>query len=257
MTNEKKFTHSINSKKGIITFWSIVLIVVLFFFLKNAGLLTSVFLTTFLTWPLIVFIIAVVSLIYKQWVFGIVCMATSTFFWTPILLKTAPELFPAIEAEGFVQHYWYLLVAFIVVVIILQLIFGKENPCEKEGRWKKFGSNFQESKEGYLKSSVAFSSNEKIYLNENFKGGKFETLFGSQEIDLRKCTIPTNEKANIDLSVLFGACVIWVPAEWVVQVNTKSIFSSTEDKRASNANTGEDMLIINGECMFSSLEIRS
>jgi predicted membrane protein len=257
MSNEKNCTRHRKSKKGSIAFWAIVLIVVLFFFLKNSGMLTSVFLTTFFTWPLVVFIIAALCLIHKQWVMGIVCLATSVFFWTPILLKTAPELFPAIAAEGFIQRYWYLLVAFVTAVIIIQLIFGKENPWEKNWVSKRWGSSVQENKEGYFKSSVMFSNHEKIYLNENFKGGKFETLFGAQEIDLRKCTIPTGEKAYLDLSVLFGECKLWVPVEWGVQVNTKSIMSSIEDKRSPNATTGEDLLVINGECVCASLEIRS
>jgi len=256
MSNENQTKHSCNSRKGIITFWSIVLIVVLFFFLKNAGLLTSVYLSTLFTWPLILFIISIVCLIHREWVFGIISLAAAKFFWLPILLKDAPELCPCISADGFVHRYWYLLVAFIAIVIILQHIFGKENRWEKHG-WKKFHSNFQEDKEGYLKSSIVFSRNEKIYLNENFKGGKFETVFGSQEIDLRKCIIPKGEKAYLELSIVFGSCTIWIPEEWNLKTNSKNVFSSFDNKRAQNPENAEDMLVINSECVFSNIEIRS
>ena len=253
MSNEKK--QHCNSKKGIITFWSLVLIVVLFFFFKNSGILTSVYLSAFLTWPLILFIISIICLIHREWVMGVVLFVTAHFFWLPKLAIVEPELCPCITAEGFVARYWYLLVAFIAVVLIIQAIFGKEKPWKRHH--KRFGSNFQESKEGYIKSNVVFSSNEKIYLNENFRGGRFETVFGSQEVDLRKCIIPKGERAYIDLSVVFGNCEIWVPAEWTVQINTKSVFSNIEEKRIMAPPTGEDMLVINGEAVFSSVEIRS
>ena len=255
MSNEKHYKQHCNSKKGIITFWSLVLIVVLFFFLKNSGIFTSVYLSAFLTWPLILFIISVICLIHREWVMGVVLFATAHFFWMPRLIMADPELFPCLAAQGFVANYWYLLVAFIAVVLIIQAIFGKEKLWEKHH--KRFGSNFQENKDGYLKSSVVFSNNEKIYLTENFRGGRFETVFGSQEIDLRKCIIPQGERAYIDLSVVFGNCEIWVPAEWTVQINAKSVFSNIEEKRIMAPPTGDDMLVINGEAVFSSVEIRS
>jgi predicted membrane protein len=248
--------HHCNSRKGIITFWSIVLIVVSFFFLKNAGFLSSVYLSTLLTWPIILFVISIICLIHKEWVGGIILLAAAKFFWLPKLLAADPDLCPAISADGFVHRYWYLLVAFIAVVIILKQIFGKEKSWEKHG-WKRFSSSVQEDKEGYFKSHVIFSSNEKIYLSEEFKGGKFETVFGSQVIDLRKCIIPDGTKAYLDLAVVFGSCEVWVPAEWKVQINTKSVFSSLEDRRIQPPPTGEDMLFLNGECVFSSVEIKS
>jgi len=256
MSNEQQTKHSCNSRKGIITFWSIALIVVLFFFFKNAGFLTSVYLSALLTWPLILFIISIICLIHKEWVFGIISLAAAKFFWIPKLLAADPDLCPCLSANDFVHRYWYLLVAFIAVVIILQHLFGKEDRWEKHG-WRKYHSNFQENKEGYLKSSVVFSNNEKIFLNENFKGGKFETVFGSQEIDLRKCTIPNGEPAYLEVSTVFGNCIIWIPEEWNIKLNTKSVFSSLENKRMQNAENGNAVLIINGEAVFSSLEIRS
>jgi predicted membrane protein len=252
-----KHPHHFHSRKGIITFWSIVLIVVLFFFCKNAGFLTSVYLSTLFTWPIILFILSIALLIHKQWVKGIVVLAVAKFFWLPKLLAADPSLFPSISADKFVCNYWYILVAFIAVVVIIQHIIVKEDPWEKHKKWRNFGSNIQDNKEGYITSHVVFSSNEKIYLNENFMGGKIETVFGSQEIDLRKCIIPKGEKAYLDLKIVFGSCEIWVPAEWKVQIHAKSVFSSLEDRRSQNPPTAEEILIINGECVFSSLEVRT
>jgi predicted membrane protein len=197
-------------------------------------------------------------LFHRGWTAGIIFFAGAIFFWLPIFLKADPTLIPGLAAAGFVGRYWYLLLIFIAIVIILQQIFKNGNNNDKNECWKKFESNINECKDGFIKSEIAFSSNERIYLNENFKGGKFDTLFGAQEIDLRRCVIQPNEKALIELSVVFGSCVIWVPTEWTVQVNTQSIFSSLEDKRLQDSANGEDdMLTINGKCMFSSLEIRN
>jgi predicted membrane protein len=252
-----KHPHHFHSRKGIITFWSIVLIVALFFFCKNAGFLTSVYLSTLFTWPIILFILSVAFLVHRQWVKGIVLLAVAKFFWLPKLLAADPSLFPCISADRFAHNYWYILVAFIAVVIIIHHIIVKEEPWEKHKRWKHFGANVQDNKDGYFTSHVVFSSNEKIYLNENFVGGKFETVFGSQAIDLRKCIIPKGTKAYLDLKVVFGSCELWVPEEWKVLIDTKNVFSSLEDRRAQNLQTAEETLVITGECVFSSLEVRT
>jgi predicted membrane protein len=252
-----KHLHHFNARKGIITFWSIVLIVVLFFFLKNAGVLTSVYLSTLLTWPIILFILSAILLVHKHWAKGIIVLAIAKFFWLPKLLAADPDLCPCISADGFTHRYWYILVAFIAVVIIIRHIIVKEDPWEKHKKWRNFGSNIQDDKEGYIKSHVVFSNNEKIFLNENFAGGKIETVFGSQEIDLRKCVIPKGTNAYLDVKVVFGNCEIWVPAEWKVQFNAKAVFSSLEDRRAQQPTTASEILIITGECVFSNLEIRS
>jgi predicted membrane protein len=148
-------------------------------------------------------------------------------------------------------------VAVIAVILIIKHIFGIEDSWDKHPKWKNCGSNVQEYREGYLKSHVVCSSNEKIYLNENFTGGKIETIFGSQEIDLRKCVIPSGTTAELEIKVVCGSCEIWVPTEWKVQFNAKSIGSTLEDKRTNILSTAEETLIIIGECVFSKLEIRS
>jgi len=258
MENTKHVKHFKSHRCGIITFWSIVLVIVLFFFIKKMGILSSIYLTTFFTWPLILFCISIFCLIKKDWVLGIVLLVTAKFFWIPILLKTDPNLCPQINPNQFVNNYWYLLVAFIAILLIIQQIFRKENPCEKQLKWKKWGSKNEEFENGFIRSDVVFSNNEKIYFNENFKGGKFATVFGSQEIDLRKCAISNNEKAYLDLSVVFGSYIIWVPEEWSIQINVESVFSSLEDKRIQHpVSADKDMLIMNGKCIFSNLEIRN
>jgi predicted membrane protein len=265
--HEKSFSHPPKhfnkSRKGTIIFWSIVLVVVSFFFLKNSGLIASCYFSAFLTWPIILFCIAIICFLKKEWVTGIVLLAGATFFWTPIFYKADPNLIPCLNLDGvtsqeFIFSYWYLLIIFIAIVIIFHQIFAKESRWENKCKWKKSESNVHEIKDGFIRSDVVFSSNERIYLNENFKGGKFSTVFGSQEIDLRKCVIPNNGKAHIEISTVFGSCMIWVPTDWTVQVNTESVFSSVEDKRLQTPPDAEgDMLIIDGKSVFSSIEIRS
>ena len=257
MENQKHCNHS--SRKGNIIFWSIVLVVTTFFFVKNSGLIDSAFFSAFLTWPIFIFCVSLLCFFKKEWTGGIVLLSGALFFWTPKFLSAYPDLMPCVESHGFVNKYWYLLLIFISIGFIIQQIFSKGNRWEERWKCKNKEKNTFDYKDGFIKSEIIFSSNERIYLCDNFKGGKFDTVFGSQEIDLRKCEIPNHEKAIIDISVVFGTVKIWVPAEWTVQINTESVFSGLDDKRLHNpTHTGEnDMLIINGKCVFSNLEIRS
>jgi predicted membrane protein len=140
--------------------------------------------------------------------------------------------------------------------MIFKHLLRKDDKWKNNFEWEK--TNSHETVNGYIKSEAVFCSNEKIYFNENFKGGRFETVFGSQEIDLRKCVIQNNETAYLDLSVVFGNYKVWVPAEWTIKVNAECVFSTVEDRRLSQPeNADRDMLVIEGKCVFSSLEIRS
>jgi predicted membrane protein len=258
MENQKNEKHLTSRRKKVITFWSIVLVVVAFFFLKNAGFLTSVYLSSLFTWPIILFCIAIICLLKREWVMGIVLLATAKFFWLPILLKADPQLCPCISSNGFIHRYWYLLVIFIAIVIILQQIFAKETKWDKKFKYFTKETKVHEIKDGFIRSAVVFSSNEKMFFNEDFKGGKFDTVFGSQEIDLRKCIIPNKENAFIEIEVVFGSCMVWIPTDWSIQINTENVFSSVEDKRLqTQSNNQEHILVINGKCVFSRLEIRN
>ena len=270
--SEKEIKKSYQHTRGVVVgFWSVVLLIALFLFLKKADIVTSSYWSAFATWPLILFVVSIFWLLKRRWVAGIFLLFAAVFFWIPLFKAQFPDLLPMIPAEGFLHDYWYLLiVVFAFLMLIKQLFFRKrDHSClhqrehweywNKTNLHKEHASMTSEAKEGFIQSNVVFNSNDRIYLNEDFTGGNFSAVFGSQKIDLRKCVIRNNEKAYLKVEVVFGNCEIWIPSDWKLQFEVDGIFSSIEDNRHEKPMDSEskNTLVVQGSCVFSSLEIRN
>jgi len=254
-------------RRAVVGFWIIIFFAALLLFLENAGFLTYSYGSAFVTWPLLLFILSIFRLFRRKWISGIFLLAAAKFFWIPIFKSRFPDLLPMIPEDGFVRKYWFILIVLFAFLMILKQLFGKRNRCCRGHHWeysvktngcKKRASSTDEVN-GFIESNVVFSSNDRIYLNEDFTGGEFNIVFGSQTIDLRKCIIRNNEKAVIEVNVVFSNCEIWIPADWNVQFKVEGVFSSIDDERSGKSaeSDSKNVLVITGSCVFSSLEIKN
>jgi len=259
-----------HGRAATVWFWSIIFLIALFLFFKNAGFLTCSCWSAFATWPLVLFIVSIFCLLRRRWISGIFLLIAAKFFWIPawipIIRGHYPYLVSPYLEDGFIRKYWYILiVVFAFLMIVKHLFFKKHTSCHKHKweHWKTYHKehNFStdEKKEGFIESNVVFNSIDRIYLNEDFSGGDFNIVFGSQNIDLRKCTIRNNGKAYFNLKVVFSSCEIWIPSDWNVRLEMDGVFSSIEDSRREKPteDDGKNTLVLTGACVFSNLEIKN
>ena len=260
-----------HARRAVVWFWSIVLLVALFLFLKKAGFLATSYWSAVATWPLVLFVVSLFCLLKRGWVCGIFMLFAAVFFWIPVFKAHFPDLLPMVPEEGFVRSYWYILIVVFAFLMLVKHLFCKKRThlCwHRSEHWENWSNTHRykkrppltsEAKEGFIESTAVFNSNDRIYLNEDFTGGHFTAVFGSQKIDLRKCVIRDNEKAYLKVEVVFGNCEIWIPANWNVQFEVDGVFSSVEDVRhdKSMETDTKNTLVIAGSCVFSSLEIRN
>ena len=264
MSEERNKRRNRPVRGAAVGFWSIVLLVALFLFLHKAGILTYSYWELLATWQIVLFVISVCCLWKRKWICGSFLLFAAVFFWIPVFKAQFPHLLPTIPQEGFVRMYWYLLIVFFAFLMIVKQLFGKRGKqrwehWEKTNCCKSHVLLVNEEKEGFIESNAVFNSNERAYLNEDFTGGKFNAVFGSQKMDLRKCVIHNHEKAQLEVNVVFGNCEIWIPADWNVQFKVDGVFSSVEDVRIEKPtdDSSKNRLLITGSCVFSNLEIRN
>lgn len=80
--------------------------------------------------------------------------------------------------------------------------------------------------------------------NGEFKGAHVTSVMGGADLDLRQATIAPGEPVVIDVFAVMGGCVIRVPRNWVIDVQTTSIMGGVKDDRqratgsAANSSSG-------------------
>jgi predicted membrane protein len=80
-------------------------------------------------------------------------------------------------------------------------------------------------------------------------------VFGGNDIDLSQADF--ENKAVIEVNVVFGGVKLIVPAHWKIQSDVTAAFGSVEDKRKNIAEVSEKTLVLTGAAVFGSIEIKS
>lgn len=108
----------------------------------------------------------------------------------------------------------------------------------------------------FVKIDSIFSSNTRVVLSDNFRGGKVGTVFGGVLLDCKAANI--QQDIVIDVYSVFGGIELIFPANWRVINETTTIFGAVEDKRRLVNNTGvERRVILTGFTLFGGIEIKN
>lgn len=104
-----------------------------------------------------------------------------------------------------------------------------------------------------LESVTATFSEQKVKIDDDFKGTAIDAVFGSVEIDLTDAKIK-NEQI-IKSSSIFGGVKIILPKDINVKVKPTSIFGGVDNKIANNKDN-KTTIYIESFCLFGGLEIK-
>ncbi len=91
------------------------------------------------------------------------------------------------------------------------------------------------------------------YLSGEISHVNADNAFGSLKIYFSDATL-RNGSADVNLDSSFGSTVLYVPAEWKVEVNTETVFGSTKEQGKCSTD-GTNVLNIRGDVSFGSLVI--
>lgn len=240
--------------------WAVLLICAgVLFLLFNLGIIPGVFKPILISWQMFLIILGVSFFCKRKYPSGFILFLIGIIFIYPKVYRAFPDYLADINIDF--RTYWPL----ILIAIGLSLILGKSN-CRKRNRYLDLDSEDEESdsfnkrsfnKAEYLDKNLMFSSYEHIVLSPNFRGGDGNVMFGELKIDLRKASLKGN-KAQLELNVMFGSTIIYVPSNWIVDIQNSALFGDFRDNRSlQDVDVDAPRLIISGGCLFGSGEIRN
>lgn len=84
---------------------------------------------------------------------------------------------------------------------------------------------------GQLHVFAIMSGDRRTVIDEPFTGGDSTAVMGGSQIDLRKAIMAPGARADLDIFAVMGGTVVYVPAGWVVDVQTTAMMGGIKDER--------------------------
>jgi predicted membrane protein len=221
----------------------------------NFGLIPQSVKPILISWQALIVLWGVVSLFRARFFKGIILLAAGGFFLVPRLQTAFPEQFAWAGNDFLHTYYPLLLIAGGVLLIIYWLLPDKcrknrhfwhysyvktghectcgdnctcekcnceKCNCEKDKKSKKCNCT--------LDKNVIFAGSDEIYLEEVFRGGEINTIFGGVNLDLRRTTLPEGETV-LELNAVLGGIKLYVPNTWYVEIRANNVCAGFVDNR--------------------------
>lgn len=252
-----------NAKLGCALFIVLLGVLLLAF---NLGWIPAAFKGVIFSWQMLIVLLGVIGLVRQRYYSGSFLVLLGGFFLLPVINSNFPG-FLGNAAINF-QAYWPVLLIAAGVLFILARFTGKKHDHHRfggcrHGRHKYCAEVELKNDADYVDKNTLFhGGSEQIIFSDDFKGGDINVGFGEMKLDLRKVT-KVNPQNLLEVQVLFGTVVIYMPAEWYLNLRNESTFGELDDKRSNPLvqqpdEEAADRTVLNMGCssMFGRIEIR-
>ena len=255
MNSTNNFSSSTRSRSGL--FCGLGLIAVGAVLLAiNFGSLPEGMKSVIFSWQMLLIVIGIFNLRHRhQLPWGITLVAVGSFFIIPKLAVVYPMYFTGVE--DFTKTYWPLLLIFAGISFLVFRYFFAD--YFNAGYWKhkihQPGKHSSSNIYGSFEKNSIFGSGEHIILDEEFKGGEINSIFGGMTLDLRRTQLPVGD-SYLEVNAVFGGVTLYIPGDWTVISQVDAVFGGFEDRRRIiEPIDGSRRLIIKGACVFGGGEI--
>lgn len=116
-----------------------------------------------------------------------------------------------------------------------------------------FADNCEADVNDYFDGDVVFSNITKYIDSSNFRGGSGDIVFSTEKIYLDHCSL-FQDRATIEMDVVFSTLEIYVPKDWNVIDQYTRIFSHRADFNQAHIE-GAPTLVLRGDCVFGSVRV--
>jgi predicted membrane protein len=222
----------------------------------NFGYIPVAFRGIIFSWPSLLIFIGIMHMRKKhQIAWGSIWIIVGIFFLVPKIVKAFPASFPGI-GDNFAAVYWpLLLICAGLVFIVFKVLIPKDKYMMY---WKDKVHHHKRSSgyagAGFEKNSI-FGGGDHIILDEVFKGGEVNAIFGGMTLDLRRTALSEGDTV-LELNAIFGGITLYIPGDWMVVSQVDAIFGGFEDHRKVIEPMDKTRrLIIKGACVFGGGEI--
>lgn len=184
-----------------------------------------------------------------------------SFGWVPLILVGSiflitEDLMPGCEIHSIVWPAAIILIGlFIMFKPRKKHRFGKDWRHCGDGRNSKTEDKSTEDRIHY---DIVFGGVKKNIVSKQFEGGEIRSVFGGAELNFSQCDML--DKAEIQITQVFGGIKMIVPSNWKVQSEITTVMGGIDDKRKSESSivNGDDkLLILKGNLVFGGIEIKS
>jgi predicted membrane protein len=211
----------------------------------NAGFLPYEWKHIIFSWQMILIVIGIISLFSSESTFpGIVLLLIGGFFLIP---KIADLPFNTVHL------FWPALLIAIGVLIIF-----RRWPFSHHPHHDRLRNGDNEVRDGYVHMENIFSSAKQKIVQQEFRGGRINCIFGGAEIDLTQSTLASGVN-ELQIDVIFGGVNLIVPADWKIVLKNSSILGGFTDKRTviKESSDASRMLVIKASTIFGGGELKS
>lgn len=161
---------------------------------------------------------------------------------------------------------WPVLGAALLGTIGLNIIFPQHDKWKHIGNhgchseWK--GSTEENGAEGTgeclsgedIRFEATFCETAKYITSKELSSARLECAFGSLSVYFDNAVLKDG-RADVRAECSFGSMVLYVPANWKVELQSSNAFGGTQEKGRNNPD-GTNTLYVKGDVSFGSLEIR-
>ncbi len=218
-------------------FGILVILFGVFLLLRNFEMIDEPIKQFVFSWKTLLIAIGIITLAGKDYFSGVVLIAIGTVFH--------------------LSHYYEFPINFKLVIWPAAIIlFGFLIIFKHKKNTFKPSKVVKNDVEDYFEDTTVFGGTEKIINNKNFKGAKLTAIFGGSEFNLQQIELSTTG-ATIDITMVFGGCVLIIPPDWNIHLGVNNIFGGISDKRIPSVIDTNKNVYIKGVCAFGGCEIKS
>jgi len=210
------------------------------------------------SWQMIVCVLGVVFIAFRNLGLGLACIFTAIVFALPLVNVAFPQLLAWSGITDFgIHNTWTLLLIAGGILALLHVLFPKyfgdnrmkhirmhtyihSQPQSEDnyGRYQRHHyrhspNNFKTSNnsiDSVFDINVVFNGVRHIVMSQKLEGGDVNVVFGEAQVDLHKATLSPNG-AFLDLNCVFGHILLIVPEDWQISYEPSAILGATTDKR--------------------------
>jgi Cell wall-active antibiotics response 4TMS YvqF len=154
---------------------------------------------------------------------GMVDAAWALQFWPAALILFGGALIlQAIRGGDATQGGGRFPVGAVIWLVLLGLFFT--NIFERRSNAARGGTD-EKRLFGLL------SGDKRVSGAEEFRGAEMTSIMGGTELDLRQAVIAPGDTAVIDVFALMGGAVVYVPDDWIVDIETTAVMGGVKDER--------------------------
>ncbi|HPW65778.1 MAG TPA: DUF5668 domain-containing protein [Salinivirgaceae bacterium] len=202
--------------------------------LSNFYLLSPRFEEIFLSWPMLLIAIGLVSLAGRNYTAASIIIFTGCFFLVPRI----------VDLEVKLKQLWPIIIIFTGLVILSQQWRAKNRNI---GKIKSFSD--------YIDEFIILSSKNYTHQSQVFKGGRISSILAGVNVDLRGVKLD-DPATTLDITSILGSVKLFVPTDWTVKNDLSNVLGGVLIKnKDTNPNSEEKILVIAGRVVMGNVEV--